>query len=268
MRPEYRSVVEKAVQSVRKQSSAQPRVGLVLGSGLSSLAQEFEGQDIPFSSIEGYPIPTVTGHSGTLRIGEQTAVMAGRFHFYEGHPMEHVVLPIFLLKALGVETIVLTNAAGGIRHDLVPGDLVLISDHINLLGTNPLIGPNDDSFGPRFPDMSSIYHADLRRIAKEIDPHLKDGVYGAVSGPSYETPAEIRAYRSMGMDVVGMSTVPEAIVARYLGLQVCGISVVTNKASGLGLGELDHSEVVETGKKAEHRLQRLLTELTSTIIQG
>lgn len=260
-------MVQVALESIRKKNEYSPKVGLVLGSGLSSLAEEFEGDTIPFSEIDGYPVPTVTGHSGMLRLGPETAVMAGRFHYYEGHPMDTVVLPIFLLKSLGVQTIILTNAAGGIRHDLAPGDLVLLSDHINLLGANPLMGPNDDSLGPRFPDMSEVYTPDLRRLAKEIDPHLAEGVYGAVTGPSYETPAEIRAYRTMGIDVVGMSTVPEAIAARYLGMRVCGISVVTNKAAGLGQGELDHSEVVDTGKKAEHRLRRLLTELVSAVRQ-
>lgn len=257
--------VSQALTSVRTRSKASPSIGLVLGSGLSSIVEQFPGTPVPFGQIEGYPQATVTGHKGELKLGDSTAVMAGRFHYYEGHTMDSVVLPIFLLKALGVQTVILTNAAGGIRHDLNPGDLMLLADHINFLGTNPLMGPNNSDFGPRFPDMSQVYDRDLAKIAKELDPHLSEGTYIAVTGPSYETPAEIRAYRTLGADAVGMSTVPEAIIARYLGMKVVGISVITNKAAGLGHLTLDHSEVVETGKTAEARLARLLKGLVDRI---
>lgn len=257
--------VTQALNSVRTRSKASPSIGLVLGSGLSSIVEQFSGTPIPFSQIDGYPQPTVAGHKGELKLGDSTAVMAGRFHYYEGHTMDSVVLPMFLLKALGVKTVILTNAAGGIRHDLNPGDLMLIGDHINFLGTNPLMGPNNPDFGPRFPDMSQVYDRDLAKIAKELDPHLSEGTYIAVTGPSYETPAEIRAYRNLGADAVGMSTVPEAIIARYLGMKVVGISVITNKAAGLGHATLDHSEVVETGKTAEARLAKLLKGLVDRI---
>ena len=179
--------------------------------------------------------------------------------------MDSVVLPIFLLAALGVKTVILTNAAGGILHSLNPGDLMLISDHINMLGANPLTGHNNPDLGPRFLDMSTAYDAELRKLARNLDPLLTEGTYIAVPGPSYETPAEIRAYRAMGADAVGMSTVPETIAARYRGLRVAGISVITNKAAGLGHLSLSHDEVVETGKTAEARLTKLLLGLAKNL---
>ena len=266
MQADFFKRVQKAAESVRGTTDAKPKLGLVLGSGLSGLVDQFPGKAIPFGEIEGYPVATVAGHKGLLKIGDQTAVMAGRFHYYEGHSIDSVVLPIFLLKALGVSTVILTNAAGGIHHAMNPGDIVLLSDHINFLGTNPLMGPNNPDLGPRFPDMSSVYDSQLRELARRLDPLLHEGVYLAVTGPSYETPAEIRAYRALGADLVGMSTVPEAICARYLGMRVLGISVVTNKAAGLGHAALDHKEVVETGKAAEARLSKLITGLTREIL--
>ncbi len=268
MNPDYQKTIEQALVSIRKSTQASPKVGLVLGSGLSNIVDQFQGVEIPYHEIDGYPVATVAGHKGVLKIGTETAVMAGRFHYYEGHSMDSVVLPIFLLKALGVQTVLLTNAAGGISHELNPGDLMLITDHINFLGTNPLMGPNNDSFGPRFPDMSEVYHRGLQNLALGLDPLLGRGTYLAVTGPSYETPAEIRAYRTLGADAVGMSTVPEALCARYLGMNVAGISVITNKAAGLGHASLDHGEVVETGKTAEARLAKLLLGMTREILDN
>ena len=265
MNNDFTQRVEAALASVRSHSTETPRVGLVLGSGLSNIVDQFQGTTIPYKDIAGYPEATVVGHKGVLKLGQETAVMAGRFHYYEGHSMDSVVLPIFLLAALGVKTAILTNAAGGILHSLNPGDLMLISDHINMLGANPLTGQNNPEMGPRFLDMSTAYDAELRKLARNLDPLLTEGTYIAVPGPSYETPAEIRAYGAMGADAVGMSTVPETIAARYRGLRVAGISVITNKAAGLGHLSLSHDEVVETGKTAEARLTKLLLGLAKNL---
>jgi purine-nucleoside phosphorylase len=193
------------------------------------------------------------------------AVMAGRFHFYEGRPMDDVVLPAATLCAMGISTLIVTNAAGGINDGYSPGDLVLISDHINLMGTNPLIGPQDPSSGARFPDMTQAYSAELRRVAMDLDPDLKTGVYVALSGPTYETPAEIGMLRAIGGDLVGMSTVPEVIVARSYGVSVLGISTVTNLAAGMSGKTLDHSEVVEVGKSIQGRMAALLSGLLARL---
>lgn len=266
MQEGFQERVTRALESVRKVSKAAPRLGLVLGSGLSNIVDSFPGQTIPYTGIEGFTKTAVAGHRGSLKLGDQIAVLAGRVHYYEGHSMDSVVLPIFLLKALGVSTLILTNAAGGIHHALKPGDLGLISDHINFQGTNPLLGPNNPELGPRFPDMSQVYDPELRNLAKSLDPQLHEGVYLAVSGPMYETPAEIRAYRMLGADFVGMSTVPEAICAAYLGMRLAGLSVVTNKAAGLGQTSLNHKEVVDTGKSAEARLSSLLHGMAKEIL--
>jgi len=238
----------------------------VLGSGLSEVANEFGGQRIPFSSIAGYPVPTVQGHQGIMMLSERTAVMAGRFHYYEGHSMDNVVLPIFLLRELGVKTLIVTNAAGGINAGYSPGDLVFIKDHINLLGTNPLIGPNDSTLGPRFFDMTEAYSNRLRRLAESaLGRAVPEGVYAAMLGPSFETPAEIRMLKAIGADMVGMSTVPEVIAASYLGMEVLGISCITNLAAGLGTGSLSHAEVMETGKLVEKSLSALLLAVVNAL---
>lgn len=203
----------------------------------------------------------MAGHRGTLTVGGSVAVMAGRFHFYEGRSMDDVVLPVAVLAALGVSTVVLTNAAGGINPDYRPGDLVVISDHINFMGTSPLIGPQDPISLARFPDMTEAYDRGLRELACRIDPALRTGVYAALTGPTYETPAEIRMLERAGADLVGMSTVPEVVVARSYGLRVLGISTVTNLAAGRSGRPLDHAEVVEVGRSIRARMVDLLSGL-------
>lgn len=251
--------VRRAVESVRMLTDSVPAFGVILGSGLSGVAEQIPGAEIPYAQIEGFPNPTVAGHRGLLKIGERSAVLAGRFHYYEGHPMDNVVLPVFLLWGLGVRTLVITNAAGGINRSFHPGDLVLICDHLNLIGTNPLIGPNDDDLGPRFPDMSRAYSPELRSMARRAAGRdLSEGVYAGLSGPSYETPAEIRMLERLGADLVGMSTVPEVIAARYLGMEVLGISCITNMAAGVTDRPLSHAEVIETGKAVEREMSSLI----------
>jgi len=224
---------------------------------------------LPFAKIPGFPAPTVAGHAGEVAVGEVSGrtvlVQRGRVHFYEGHPLADVVLPVRAYARLGVKTVVLTNASGGIACGLAAGDLVLLSDHINLLGDNPLRGPNLDPLGPRFPDMTGVYDPGLRKLAREVGWELgiplKEGVYLAVLGPSYETPAEIRAFRALGADLVGMSTVPEAIAARHAGMKVLGISCVTNLAAGVTPAPLSHEEVIATSRRRAADLGRLLTAL-------
>jgi len=247
----------------------------VLGSGLGAFANRLRNRRvIPFRDIPNFPVSTgVVGHAGELVLGAvgrtPVVVMSGRVHFYEGRPMSDVVFPARVLARLGVGAVVLTNAAGGVRRTFKPGDLMLITDHINAFGTNPLIGPNDDAIGPRFPDMSRVYDAELRKLAKEtarsLRIPLREGVYLGNSGPSYETPAEIRAYRSIGADAVGMSTVPEAIALNHAGVRVIGISTITNMAAGILAKPLDHSEVLATTKKVGDRFVRLLTALVPKI---
>jgi purine-nucleoside phosphorylase len=267
--------LEEAVRSIRKGRGDAPRVGLVLGSGLGAFAERLRNRRvIPFREIPHFPVSTgVVGHAGELVLGAvgrtSVVVMSGRVHFYEGRPMSDVVFPVRVLVRLGVGAVVLTNAAGGVRPTFRPGDLMLITDHINAFGTNPLIGPNDDAIGPRFPDMSRVYDTELRKLAKEtarsLRIPLREGVYLGNSGPSYETPAEIRAYRSIGADAVGMSTVPEAIALNHAGVRVIGISTITNMAAGILAKPLDHSEVLATTKKVGDRFVRLLAALVPKI---
>jgi len=239
------------------------RVAVVLGSGLSDLARSLVGTEpIPYSSIEGMPASSVAGHEGALYAGDvvdvPALVFAGRAHLYEGHSPSTVTNWVRAAVDAGCTTIVLTNAAGGINPDLQVGAPCLISDHINLTGTSPLIGPNDDSVGPRFLDQTEVYDAKLRAVAHEVDPHLQEGVYASLVGPTYETPAEVRMLRTLGADLVGMSTVLEAIQARYLGASVLGISVVTNQAAGISPHPLSHTEVAEAGRRAAARFENLL----------
>ena len=239
------------------------RVAIVLGSGLSDLAQSLVGGDpIPYSSVEGMPVSAVAGHEGALYSGDvegvPALVFAGRTHLYEGHSPQDVTYWVRAAVDAGCSTIVLTNAAGGINSELPVGAPCLISDHINLTGTNPLIGPNDDSVGPRFLDQTEVYDAKLRAIAHDVDTDIREGVYASLVGPTYETPAEVRMLGALGADLVGMSTVLEAIQARYLGASVLGISVVTNQAAGISPEPLSHAEVAEAGRRAAARLERLL----------
>ncbi|MGA2378278.1 MAG: purine-nucleoside phosphorylase [Spirochaetia bacterium] len=242
-----------------------PRIAVILGSGLGEFASRVEGDDVPFDTLPGFPVPTVKGHSGRFTIGPSVAVMAGRIHYYEGHPIQDVVLPVFLLHRLGVRTLVVTNAAGGVNRAFAVGELVLIRDHINLMGVNPLRGPNPGQ-GPRFPDMTTAYDPVLRDLARAVsEVPLKEGVYAAFPGPSYESPAEIRMLAAIGADLVGMSTVPEVIAASYLGMRVLGVSCVTNMAAGILPQPLDHAEVIRAGKEAGPRFVRLLSGILARL---
>jgi purine-nucleoside phosphorylase len=261
---------EHAARIIRARTNLQPRIALVLGSGLGDFGNEFQDAvAIPYQEIPGFPVSTVEGHAGRLVIGkiENVPVLAmqGRVHFYEGYSLEEVTFPIRTFKLLDIKTLVLTNAAGGVDVQLSQGALMLISDHLNLMGVNPLRGPNDGRFGPRFPDMSAVYSQELQHQAIEqaraLGLELRRGVYAGLSGPSYETPAEIRLLRGLGADAVGMSTVPEAIVARQMGLEVLGISCITNMAAGLGNEPINHQEVVETGKQVREIFAALLRRL-------
>jgi purine-nucleoside phosphorylase len=247
-----------------------PRVAVVLGSGLGAFADTLENPTVtPYADIPGWPQSTAIGHAGKLITGTvagtPVAVLAGRAHLYEGYTAHQAVFGIRELRKMGVESLILTNAAGGINEQFRAGTLVLISDHINLLGQNPLTGPNDDTLGPRFPDMTEAYSKKFREIARaageEMDLDLPEGVYAAVSGPSYETPAEIRYMRTIGADLVGMSTVPETIAANHMGMRVLGISCVTNAAAGVIDQKLNHAEVLEVGERMKGTLIELLRRI-------
>jgi len=256
-----------------KDMECKPEIGLILGSGLGDIADEIEGIRIPYEEIPGFEASTVQGHAGQLVIGKfcgkDVVAMQGRFHFYEGHPMSKVVFPVRIMKLLGIEKLLVTNAAGGICTDFVPGDLMIIEDHLNLTGTNPLIGKNDDDLGPRFPDMSNAYDKNLRAIVEEIGNELgiklKKGVYAGLSGPTYETPAEVRMLRILGADAVGMSTVPEVIVANHMGIKVIGISCITNMASGILDQPLSHHEVIETTEEVKRDFTKLVKRIIEKI---
>lgn len=278
MQKNFGERVRRALASLPQ--GAHPKTAVILGSGLSGIVEGLDYREIPFGAIAEFPVPTVQGHKGVLCLSDRAAIMAGRFHYYEGHPMDDVVLPIFVLRELGVETLILTNAAGGVNEAYRPGDLVLIKDHLNLMGTNPFIGPNPQrpeglgeagaSFGDRFFDLSTVYPRELREkarsLAKQRSGHeLREGVYAALTGPSYETPAEIRMLKTLGADLVGMSTVPEAIAARHLGMRVLGISCVTNMAAGINPEPLAHAEVVAVGKKVEAELKALVLDLVAEL---
>ena len=260
---------------LRGKRDVAPQVGLVLGSGLGAFAERLKNRvAIPYQDIPHFPVPSgVVGHAGELVLGDvgktPVVVLSGRVHFYEGRPMTDVVFPARVLARLGVSAVVLTNAAGGVRKTFRPGDLMLMSDHINAFGTNPLIGVNEDQLGARFPDMSRVYDPALRKLAKatarSLRIPLREGVYLGNSGPSYETPAEIRAYRTIGADAVGMSTVPEAIALRHAGVRVIGISTITNMAAGILPKPLEHAEVLATTKRVGARFVQLLTALVPKI---
>lgn len=259
--------IEKTRAFIEEKIAKKPSVGLILGSGLGVLADEIENPvKLKYETIPGFPVSTVEGHAGQLVIGELKGVtvlaMQGRFHYYEGYPLDQVTFPVRVMKALGIETVIVTNAAGGVNRDFTPGDLMLITDHINNAGANPLIGPNDNSFGVRFPDMSTAYTPSLqqhaRDVANELNIPLKEGVYVWNSGPSYETPAEIRILDKLGGDAVGMSTVPEVIVARHADMKVIGISCITNMAAGILDQPLSHEEVMETSEKAREDFLSLI----------
>jgi purine-nucleoside phosphorylase len=256
---------EEAAAAIRERIAVKPRVAIVLGSGLGSFAERIEQPvAIPYPEIPYFPRPTVEGHSGRLVVGSvgktPVAVMQGRVHAYEGYTPEEVTFPVRVLGRLGITTLVVTNAAGGVRLDLKQGQLVLLSDHINFTGRNPVAGPNDERLGPRFFDMTDAYSKRLRLLAHSA-AEIVEGVYLCVPGPSFETPAEIRTFRGWGADLVGMSTVHEVIVARHMGIEVIGISCVTNMAAGILDQPINHQEVMETGARAQAQLTALLVAL-------
>ena len=264
---------EHATRIIRARMNVEPRIAIVLGSGLGGFADDFdEAVGIPYEEIPGFMRSTAQGHAGRLVVGKVDGVpvvaMQGRVHYYEGYSLEEVTFPIRVFNLLGIKTLILTNAAGGINVELQQGALMVISDHLNLMGDNPLRGPNDERFGPRFPDMSAVYSPELQAMvvdeAKAAGVEVRRGIYGALSGPSYETPAEIVLLRNLGADAVGMSTVPEAIVARHMGLEVLGISCITNMAAGVSDEPINHEEVMATGD----RVRATFTELLRRVIGG
>jgi purine-nucleoside phosphorylase len=264
--PEF-ARADQAAQFIQKKTKLRPKIALVLGSGLGGFADEFANAvRIPYAKIPHFPRSTAIGHAGQLVLGTvdgvQVVGMQGRVHLYEGYSAKEVTFPIRVFSRLGVQAVILTNAAGGIKQDFTQGRLVLISDHINLQGVNPLLGPNDELRGPRFPDMTHAYDKKFRALAmaegRRLGINLGEGVYAALSGPSYETPAEIRYLRAIGADLVGMSTVPEVIVARHAGMRVLGISCVTNAAAGILDQPLDHKEVLETAERIKGQFIGLL----------
>ena len=260
---------KEAAQYIKDQGVDTLEVGLILGSGLGELADEIEDRVvIQYTDIPSFPVSTVEGHAGQLVCGtlggKKVIALQGRFHYYEGYTMEVVTFPIRVMSELGVESMIVTNAAGGVNRDFTPGDLMMITDHINFFGTNPLIGANDEEQGPRFPDLSQAYDLEyqtfIKEAASELDLPLKEGVYFGMTGPTYESPAEIRMINTLGGDSVGMSTVPEVIVARHAGIRVAGISCITNFAAGLG-GELNHEDVIEVSTKIRSSFKSLVVTL-------
>ncbi|MGB7460854.1 MAG: purine-nucleoside phosphorylase [Carnobacterium jeotgali] len=265
--------IEEAKSYILENGVQDIEVGLILGSGLGELGDEVENLiAISYSKIPHFPVSTVEGHAGQLVYGtlggKKVLAMQGRFHFYEGYSLEEVTFPVRVMKALGIHSLIVTNAAGGINTDFTPGELMMITDQINYTGTNPLIGPNDASMGPRFTDMSHAYDPAyqeiVRSVAKKMDIDLKEGVYIGFSGPTYETPAEIKMTRLFGADAVGMSTVPEVIVAKHASMRVIGISCITNLAAGMQ-ANLNHEEVVETTQRVKHTFKSFVKNILSEI---
>jgi purine-nucleoside phosphorylase len=255
---------------VKSKTSHQPKIGMILGSGLGALAEEIENADeIPYGTLPGWPVSTVEGHHGQLVIGnlegKTVLMMQGRAHYYEGYDMSLLGLPVRVMKRLGIDTLIVTNAAGGVNQDFSPGDLMLITDHLNLIGMageNPLRGPNLDEFGPRFPDMSRVYDRELADLARKVSSEnklgIKEGVYVCLAGPSFETPADLRFLKAVGVDAVGMSTVPEAIIARHSGMRIMGVSGISNKANLDGNTITTHEEVLEASTVLVPKLTTLV----------
>lgn len=266
--------IKQSAQYMKGKVKGLPEIGLILGSGLGVLADEIENAvKIPYEEIPNFPVSTVEGHAGQLVFGTlkgaNVVAMQGRFHFYEGYDMKKVTFPVRVLKEMGVNTIIVTNAAGGVNESFEPGDLMIISDHINNMGTSPLIGPNDSDLGVRFPDMSQAYSRELRTLAKnaasELGIKVQEGVYVGNTGPAYETPAEVRLARVLGGDAVGMSTVPEVIVANHAGMKVLGVSCISNMAAGILDQPLSHDEVMETTEKVKANFLNLVKKIVSDI---
>lgn len=263
-----------AASWIQERIPTPPLVGVILGSGLGEFAERLEDAVVfSYGDIPGFPASSVVGHAGKLVVGKTggvwTAVLAGRVHFYEGHPMSSVVFPARVLGLLGCHTVIVTNAAGGVDKSFRAGDLMLITDHLNFFGTNPLVGANHDDLGPRFPDMSEAYKKDLiaiaRQVARKAKIPVREGVYAGLHGPSYETPAEIRMLRTLGANAVGMSTVPEVIALNQMGVGVVGISCITNMAAGVLPRKLDHAEVLETTIRVKDRIVALLSGLAAAV---
>ena len=263
-------MLKDAVKFIKeKTGDFKPQIGIILGSGLGELADEYCKIKIDYSDIPGFKASTITGHKGRLVFaeinGKNVVMMQGRYHYYEGYSIETIVFPIKVMKMLGVETLIVTNASGGVNPSFRPSDLMVITDHINYMGVNPLVGPNDDSVGTRFPDMSKIYtpeYVDLvKKISSELGIDIQEGVYMAFSGPSYETPAEVRMAGIIGADAIGMSTVPEAIVATWAGMKVIGISCICNSAAGISTVGLSHQDVIKAASAAKEKFLRLVKEV-------
>lgn len=270
----YRNEIQEACTFIENKITSKPSLGLILGSGLGVLGDEIENSTtIAYKDIPHFPESTVAGHKGQLVIetleGKQVIAMQGRFHYYEGYSMQQVTFPVRVMKELGIESIIVTNAAGGINESFNPGDLMLISDHINNMGTNPLLGPNDDHLGVRFPDMSQVYSRDFLKhaesCANELGLKVQKGVYVGNTGPIYETPAEINMLRSWGGDAVGMSTVPEVIVAGHAGIRVLGVSCISNMAAGILDQPLTHDEVMETTEKVRENFLQFIKKIIQTL---
>lgn len=269
--------IREAVDTIRSKTTLAPEIGIVLGSGLGSLADQVEDMVvIPYTEIPHFHGTSVEGHAGRMIVGRFHGVSAvflqGRFHYYEGYPMEDVVFPTRVVCAMGIKTLVLTNAAGGVNTRFRPADLMIITDHLNLMGDNPLKGPNLAQLGPRFPDLTEAYSREcvetLKATAAELSIPIHDGVYAGLLGPTYETPAEVRMLRTLGADAVGMSTVPESIAANHLGVRVAGISCVTNLAAGLSMQKLTHQEVIDNSLIGAENMKKLLEKAVPKLIHG
>jgi len=267
---DYLSMAKESAEYLKSKIGKTPLVSIVLGSGLGNLAKSIsDKKEIHYEQIPNFPKTTVPGHDGMLICGElcgrSVIAMKGRFHYYEGWSMQEVIFPLRVFKLLGINNLILTNAAGAVNTGFKPGDLMLITDHIGFFAENPLRGPNIDEFGPRFPDMTYVYDRNLIELAlscaNKLNWEIKQGVYGYTKGPSFETPAEIKALRALGADAVGMSTVPEAIAARHMGMRILGISCMTNMAAGVTDKTLTHEEVIETGKMVEKKFEALIKEI-------
>lgn len=267
-------MIQRAAHFLKEKYDYEPQIGLILGSGLGVLGDEIEQSiKIPYAKIPDFPTSTVEGHAGQLVFGLLNGVhvvaMQGRFHYYEGYSFDKVTFPVRVMKELGVKQLIVTNAAGGVNEQFAPGDLMLITDHINNMGNNPLIGPNDSRMGVRFPDMSEAYSKSLiekaKKIATSLNLNIQEGVYVGNTGPTYETPAEVRMIRHLGGDAVGMSTVPEVIVARHAGLDVLGISCISNMAAGILNQPLNHEEVIETTEKVKADFLRFVKAIVGEL---
>ncbi len=266
------STPQDAVAAIGARTKKRPQVAIVLGSGLGALADEVADADrIAYGDIPGWERSTAPGHAGELVVGglggKTVAVMKGRLHYYEGYDIQAVTFPIRVFKSWGIDTVILTNACGGLNPSYKPGDLMVVSDHINFMAVNPLRGVNDDTLGPRFPDMVGTYTEELRKLAHAVDKDLREGVYVAVAGPNFETPAELRMLRGFGADAVGMSTVPEVLVARHMGMRILAISTVTDMATGIPglIQHVTHEEVLEVANRAGKRLGNVVTGVVAKL---